>query len=91
MDKKFEIILKDFKLRKKEIYDLMINDLFIYIKNGTPPQSNAQSLMKCYNIIYKFTDKYISYEIINYHNEIIKQAVNECFEKIQNLNGFEFI
>ena len=91
MDSEYEEPLKDFEHRKKEICDLMINDLFIYIKNGTPPQSNADSLMKCYNIIYEYTDKQIGDEILNYHNEIIKQAVNECFEKIQNLNGIKFI
>ena len=91
MDYEYEETLKDFELRKKEICDLMINDLFIYIKTGNPPQSNTNSLMKCYNIIYKYNDKQIGDAILNYHNEIIKQAVNECFEKIQNLKGIEFI
>ena len=83
--------LKKFEEQKKEINDLMINELFIYVRKGVPPLSNANSLMKCYDIIYVYTDKQIGDAILNYHNEIIKQAVNECFEKIQNLNGFQFI
>ena len=83
--------LREFEKRKKEINDLMINELLIYVRKGVPPLSNANSLMKCYNIIYEYTDRLIGSEILKYHNEIIKQAVNECFEKIQNLNGFQFI
>ena len=83
--------LKEFEEQKKEINDLMINGLFIYVRKGVPPLSNANSLMKCYDIIYKYTEMDIGDEILKFHNEIIKQSVIECYEKVQNLNGLEFI
>ena len=83
--------LREFEEQKKEINDLMINGLFIYVRKGVPPLSNANSLMKCYDIIYKYTEMDIGDEILKFHNEIIKQSVIECYEKVQNVNGLEFI
>ena len=47
--------------------------------------------MDCYSIIYDYCDKGIGEELLDYHNEIIKQAVKECYEKIENLKDLEFI
>ena len=84
-------ILKDFKLREKELEGKMINGLLQYVREGTLPKSNPTSFMDCYNIIYNYTDKQIGEYILDYHNNIIKKALTECYNKLINLPGLDFI
>ena len=87
----YETIFKQFQTRKKEIQDLIIDKLFIYLRDGILPQYNTNTMMDLYNIIYGYSDKGIGGALLDYHNTIIRKATEECCEKIQYLNGLEFI
>ena len=39
----------------------------------------------------KFTDRSLSTYLIEYHNIKIEQIIIECYEKIKNLSGIDFI
>ena len=85
---------KEFDEKKKILEDRMINGLLGYVRDGTFPKStisNYASNMDCHDIIYNYTDKNIGDYILNYHNEKITQSTTECYEKIKNLSGLDFI
>ena len=84
---------EEFEKSKKEMEDLMINGLLLYVKDGTIPQFNnqAEDHMKCFNIVYNFTDYGYGDEFLKFHNDKIKEAVDGCYERIKNLSGFDFI
>ena len=84
---------EEFEKSKKEMEDLMINGLLLYVKDGTIPQFNnqAEAHMKCFHIVYNFTDYGYGDEFLKFHNDKIKEAVDGCYERIKNLSGFDFI
>ena len=82
---------EEFQLKQKELESKMINGLLQYVREGTMPQSVPTSFMDCYDIIYKFTDQQIGDDIVKYHNDKISKAVIECYEKLKNLTGLDFI
>ena len=82
---------EEFQLKQKELESKMINGLLQYVREGTMPQSVPTSFMDCYDIIYKFTDQQIGDDIVKYHNDKILKAVIECYEKLKNLTGLDFI
>ena len=82
---------KEFDKKKEELESKMINGLLQYVREGKMPQSDKNYFMDCFNIIYEYTDKYIGDYILEYHNNIIKQAASECYERLKNLTGLNFI
>ena len=84
-------VIKEFQPFKQQILDKLINGLLKYVREDEMPISNPTSFMDCYNIIYNFTDKNIGEYLLNFHNEIIQNASTECYEKIKNLPGADFI
>ena len=82
---------EEFQLKQNELESKMINGLLQYVREGTMPQSVPTSFMDCYDIIYKFTDQQIGDDIVKYHNDKILKAVIECYEKLKNLTGLDFI
>ena len=82
---------EEFQLKQKELESKMINGLLQYVREGTMHQSVPTSFMDCYDIIYKFTDQQIGDDIVKYHNDKILKAVIECYEKLKNLTGLDFI
>ena len=93
-DKEFEEIKKverEFEPQKKILEEKMINGLLNYVREGILPKGGNSIFMDCYNIIYNFTDKQIGDHILDYHNDIVKKACLECYEKLKNLQGLDFI
>ena len=84
-------VIKEFQPFKQQILDKLINGLLKYVREDEMPKSNPTSFMDCYNIIYNYTDKNIGEYLLNFHNEIIQNASIECYEKIKNLPGADFI
>jgi len=81
--------ISEFKPKKKDIEDMLINKLINYVRNGSlSVEKNAVNT--CYDIIYSFTTRLGKY-LLNYHNEKIKEIVNECYEKIKDLKDLDFI
>ena len=83
--------LEEFEKSKKEMENIMINSLLLYVKDGTIPKGNISTNMTCYNTIYNFTDSGYGDELLNFHNSKIEEAANGCYERIKNLSGFDFI
>jgi hypothetical protein len=81
----------EFEASKKKMEDLMINGLLQYVKEGTIPKGSNEIHMTCYNIIYNFTDSGYGEELLNFHNDKIREATNGCYERIRDLSGFDFI
>ena len=65
--------------------------LLQYVKEGTIPKGSNEIHMTCYNIIYNFTDSGYGEELLNFHNDKIREATNGCYERIRDLSGFDFI
>ena len=83
--------LEEFEKSKKEMENIMINSLLLYVKDGTIPKGNNSTHMTCYNTIYNFTDSGYGDELLNFHNSKIREAADGCYERIKNLSGFDFI
>ena len=83
--------LEEFEKSKKEMENIMINSLLLYVKDGTIPKGKNSTHMTCYNTIYNFTDSGYGDELLNFHNSKIEEAANGCYERIKNLSGFDFI
>ena len=83
--------LEEYEKSKKEMENIMINSLLLYVKDGTIPKGNNSTHMTCYNTIYNFTDSGYGDELLNFHNSKIREAADGCYERIKNLSGFDFI
>ena len=83
--------LEEYEKSKKEMENIMINSLLLYVKDGTIPKVKNSTHMTCYNTIYNFTDSGYGDELLNFHNSKIEEAANGCYERIKNLSGFDFI
>ena len=83
--------LEEFEKSKKEMENIMINSLLLYVKDGTIPKVKNSTHMTCYNTIYNFTDSGYGDELLNFHNSKIREAADGCYERIKNLSGFDFI
>ena len=83
--------LEEYEKSKKEMENIMINSLLLYVKDGTIPKGKNSTHMTCYNTIYNFTDSGYGDELLNFHNSKIEEAANGCYERIKNLSGFDFI
>ena len=79
-----------FNEQKKIMEDKQINYLLNYVRSGKLLQAEG-SFMQVYNIVYNLVDKQLGEETLKYHNEKIEQAITECYEKIKNLSGIDFI
>ena len=89
---KFVITKEDIQRYKEQLKNEMIEGLIYYVREGIHPQFDRRAFLDCYNIVQKLGNRDdSSAEIFKYHNEVIEQATTECYEKIKNLNGFEFI
>ena len=83
--------IEEYIASKKEMENIMINGLLQYVKDGTIPKGNNKIHMTCYNTIYNFTDAGYGEELLNFHNDKIREATNGCYERIKDLSGFDFI
>ena len=79
-----------FNEQKKKMEDKQINSLLNYVRSGTLLEAEG-SYMQVYNIVYNLVDRQLGEETLIYHNEKIEKAVIECYEKIKNLSGIDFI
>ena len=79
-----------FDEQKKIMEDKQINSLLNYVRSGKLLQAEG-SYMTVYNIVYNLVDRRLGEETLKYHNEKIEQAVIECYKKIKNLSGIDFI
>ena len=79
-----------FNEQKKIMEDKQINYLLNYVRSGKLLQAEG-SFMQVYNIVYNLVDRQLGEETLKYHNEKIEQAIIECYEKIKNLSGIDFI
>ena len=79
-----------FNEQKKIMEDKQINYLLNYVRSGKLLQAEG-SFMQVYNIVYTLVDRQLEEETLKYHNEKIEQAIIECYEKIKNLSGIDFI
>ena len=84
-------IILEFDSKKKEIENMLINNLFKYAKIGELYTFDTSINYICYDIISNFTGKGIGDYILKYHNDKIKEIVNECYEKIKDLNELNFV
>jgi hypothetical protein len=78
----------------KEMETKIINELLDCVKNGKTPQNNSKDYINCYSIVYDlydFADWGFGKELIEYHNQKIEKASSECYEKIKDLLGIDFI
>ena len=85
----YDKILKQFEPYKMEFQEKIINGLLDYVRHGK--NIPVFDYMYFYDIIYKFCDKEIGHSILMFHNEKIKQITIECYEKIKDLESFEFL
>ena len=76
---------------KKEMEEILINELINFVRDGADPKSDKSAQMKCYNIVYNFTEKGFAENLLNYHNEKVTGITKEIYEKIKNLSGIDFI
>ena len=79
-----------FDEQKKIMEDKQINYLLNYVRSGQLLQAEG-SFMQVYNIVYNLVDRQLGEKTLRYHNEKIEQAIIECYEKIKNLSGIDFI
>ena len=83
---------EDFPIYKEQLKNVMIDGLLYYVRDGIHPQFDRRAFLDCYNIVQKFANRDDTSELLfKYHNEVIEQAANECYEKTKGLSGFEFI
>ena len=61
------------------------------IRNGKVSIKNNPVFISSYNLIYEYTDKLLGEYLLKYHNKKIEQAIIECYEKIKNISGINFI
>ena len=80
-----------FESAKKELEDLIVNNLAHYIRDENMPNVSSSDRMKCYDIIYKFSDNGFGKDLLKYHNDKVTECVNECYEKMKDLTGFDFM
>ena len=80
-----------FKEQKKIMEDKQINYLLNYVRSGTLLQVKLKSYASVVNTVNVLVDRQLGEETLKYHNEKIEQAVIECYEKIKNLSGIDFI
>jgi len=84
--------MEELEHSKEELKNKMINGLLDYVRDGIMPKNEANSFMACYNIFYiAASDNNRCEELVKFHNEVMVQATTECYEKIKNLYGIEFV
>ena len=81
----------EYDAKKLEAEEAIINGLIDYVKEGIFPKTTPEDFLICYNFAYTFADKGYGEEILNYHNDKIKEAADYCYEKIKNLVHLDFI
>ena len=90
-NKEMEKLIEEFKPKKQEILDKMITGLLLYVKESKMPKSKTSYFMDCYNLIYNYTDRGLPEYLLKFHNEIIQQAVTDCYKKLKDLSNMDFI
>ena len=77
---------------KEELKNKVINSLINYVREGILPNINQSCFLECYTIIQKLSNRdNNTEELFKFHNEVIEQITTECYEKIKDINGIEFI
>ena len=61
------------------------------IRNGKFLIKNNSLFISSYTLIYEYADKLLGEYLLKYHNKKIEQAIIECYEKIKNISGINFI
>ena len=86
-----EKIIKEFEPIKQECYDKLINGILQYVREGQMPIGDKTLFLNYYNKIFSYLNKGIETYLIDFHNEIIENSSNECYEKINSSIGIDFI
>ena len=91
MEEDQELNIEELKPYKEQIDTKYIYKLFNYVRTGKK-NLDTNSYFFCYNIICQFAnvDNYAQ-DLLNFHNKRIELIVIECYEKIKNLSGLDFI
>ena len=83
---KSKIKPEDFPIYKEKLKNQMIDGLLYYVRDGIHPQYDRRSFLDCYNIVQKLGNNDETSELLfKYHDEVIEQAANECYEKTKDL------
>ena len=61
------------------------------IRNGKFLIKNNSLFISSYTLIYEYADKLLGEYLLKYHNKKIEQAIIECYDKIKNISGINFI
>ena len=84
--------MEEFDKCKEEVKNKIINSLVNYVREGIFPKIDQNLFLECYTLIQKLTNRGNYCEnLFNLHNEVIEQTTTECYEKIKDVNGIEFI
>ena len=91
MEEAQELNIEELKPYKDQIDTKYIYKLLNYVRTGKKNLDNSSYLF-CYNIISHFanTDDYAQ-DLLYFHNKRIELIIIECYEKIKNLSGLDFI
>ena len=86
-----ENLREEYEEKKKIAENAMINQIVDYVKSGIFPKSKADEFMICYNFVYAYSDKGFWDELLNYHNNIIKEVTEEFYKRIKDKTYLDFI
>ncbi len=84
---------KTFDEARKDLEKELINVILEYVRNGTFPKNNSESYMNSYTIVLGYSDKgdEHSQELMEYHNRILNNFIEECGKKISKISGSQLI
>ena len=85
--------IRDIRVAIKALEKEMITEILNYLRNGTFTNVNINAYMNCYVIIEQMSDMgdYESESLFQYHNNIIKGYIEECFQIIKKSSKDQLI
>ena len=84
---------KTFDEARKDLEKELINVILEYVRNGTFPKNNSESYINSYTIVLGYSDNgdEHSQELMEYHNRILNNFIEECGKKISKISGSQLI
>ena len=91
MEEAQELNIEELKPYKDQIDTKYIYKLLNYVRTGKK-NLDSYSYLFCYNAISHFANKDdYAQDLLYFHNKRIELIIIECYEKIKNLSGLDFI
>ena len=83
----------DIKNGIKKIEELIINNIFYYLKNGVFPENSSSSYMDAYILVENLSDMGENYsaQLFQYYNKTIESYILECKNELASENSINFI